>query len=126
MTGKYPTISSAVPPLFPPRHGWLVHADGSAFRPPDATELVDLSRRAPLRRILAALARARVDAPGDSLGLDDLLGAGWPGERIAHAAAVNRVHVALATLRKLGLRGLLHSGERGYLLDPAAAVEVTA
>ena len=116
----------AAPSRERPRHGWLVRADGSAFRPPEATELVDLSRRAPLRRILAALARARVDAPGDSLGLDDLLGAGWPGERIAHAAAVNRVHVALATLRKLGLRGLLHSGERGYLLDPAAAVEVTA
>lgn len=103
---------------------WIVRADGSGFRPPGVNDDVDLSRHHPLRRILAALARHRVDAPGDALGLDELLGAGWPDERIAQAAAINRVHVALTTLRKLGLRGVLQSGERGYLLDPTVAIAV--
>ncbi|MDX2090022.1 MAG: AAA family ATPase [Kofleriaceae bacterium] len=106
------------------RATWIVRADGAAFRPPGAAADVDLSRRHPLRRILAALARHRVDAPGNALGLDDLLTAGWPGERIAQTAAINRVHVALTTLRKLGLRGVLQSAERGYLLDPTVAIAV--
>ncbi len=101
-----------------------VRADGRAFRPPAGAADVDLARRLPLRRILAALAKHRVDAPGDSLGLDELLAAGWPGERIRQTAGVNRVHVALTTLRKLGLRAVLISGAHGYLLDPAVAIAI--
>ncbi|MBX3275414.1 MAG: hypothetical protein KF729_34425 [Sandaracinaceae bacterium] len=89
-----------------------------------AAQDVDLSRRKPLGRIVHALARRRVDAPGDSLGLDDLLAAAWPGEHIAQRAAINRVHVALSTLRKLGLRDVLSSDERGYLFDPSVALVV--
>jgi hypothetical protein len=36
------------------------------------------------------------------------------------------VHVALATLRKLGLREVLVRGEGGYLLSPAVRLAVTA
>ncbi|MBX3275417.1 MAG: AAA family ATPase [Sandaracinaceae bacterium] len=103
---------------------WIIRADGHAFRPPGAAQDVDLSRRKPLGRIVHALARRRVDAPGDSLGLDDLLAAAWPGEHIAQRAAINRVHVALSTLRKLGLRDVLSSDERGYLFDPSVALVV--
>ena len=39
---------------------------------------------------------------------------GWPSERIGADAALNRAYVALASLRKKGLRGLLVSGEGGY------------
>ncbi|CAN5882179.1 hypothetical protein BH11MYX2_BH11MYX2_04410 [soil metagenome] len=103
---------------------WKVRSDGSQFRPPGAVEDVDLSKRHPLRRIVAALAHQRVTAPGDTLGFDELLAAGWPDERIAQAAALNRLHVALTTLRKLGLRDLLLSGERGYMFDPVIPVDV--
>ena len=48
--------------------------------------------------------------------LDDLLEAGWPGERVLPEAAANRVYVAVATMRKLGLRDVLLSRDDGYLL----------
>ncbi len=100
----------------------LVLDEGAAFRLPGARSHVDLSRRAPLRRILLALARLRTVAPGQPLALDDLVRAGWPGERIGADAAANRVRVALTTLRKLGLREVIKTGQGGYLLDPATAV----
>jgi predicted ATPase len=90
------------------------------------SEAIDLSRRAPLRRLLVALARQRLDSPGEPLGPEDLVEAGWPGENIRHEAAVNRLHVALTSLRQLGLRELLLTGQRGYFLDPAVSLAFTA
>jgi predicted ATPase len=102
----------------------VVRAGAAAFRLPGAAADVDLARRLPLRRILAALASRRRDAPGEGLALDDVLAIGWPGEQVGYAAAVNRVHVALTTLRKLGLRGVLVTGEHGYALSPAVPVVI--
>ncbi len=48
--------------------------------------------------------------------------AGWPRERVGHLAAKNRVHVAVSTLRKLGLRDVLLSRDDGWLLDPHVAL----
>jgi hypothetical protein len=93
--------------------------EGRGFRLPHAQETVDLSRRAPLRGILALLARRRREAPGEAVAVDDLVRAGWPGEKILAEAAQNRFHVALTTLRKLGLRDVLVTADGGYLLDPA-------
>jgi len=100
-----------------------ITSDGATVRVPGVEEPIDLSRRVPPRRVLLALARQRLDAPGEPLGLDDLVEAGWPGEQIQHDAAVNRVHVALTTLRNAGLREVLLTSERGYLLDPAVPLE---
>jgi hypothetical protein len=50
--------------------------------------------------------------------LDEIIRAGWPGERMMAEAAMNRVHDALTTLRKLGLRDLLVTTAGGYMLDP--------
>ena len=102
-----------------------VAADAGRFRAPGAAAWVDLETRAPLRRILAALANERVERPGDCLAVEQLVAAGWPGERIGYAAATNRVHVALATLRKLGLRDVLVRGEGGYLLTPGVRLALT-
>jgi predicted ATPase/Tfp pilus assembly protein PilF len=96
-----------------------VRPDGRAFRPPGAPADVDLRRRAPLQRIVRVLARRRLDAPGEALGLEELLAAGWPGERVRDSAGANRVHVALSTLRNLGLRGLLVTSADGYALSSA-------
>ncbi len=114
----------AQPELGPraPASALAIARDGGGFRLPGAATSVDLSRRAPLRRILIALATSRVEAPGEPLSMDDLVRAGWPGERIGSDAAANRVRVALATLRKLGLREAIVTGQGGYLLDPAMAV----
>jgi predicted Ser/Thr protein kinase len=86
---------------------WL--ADGS---------FVDLARRSTLRRVLAALAHAHYAQPGAALSRADLFTAGWPGEQIDPRSAANRVYVAVAELRKLGLKGALESDGEGYLLAP--------
>ncbi len=102
-----------------------VAGGGEWFRMPGGTS-VDLSRRAPLRRILLALAALRIEAPGEPMSLDDIVAAAWPGERIGSRAAQNRVRVALATLRKAGLRGAIVTGRGGYLIDPALFVVMTS
>ncbi|MFO0548513.1 MAG: tetratricopeptide repeat protein [Polyangiaceae bacterium] len=100
---------------------FVVRKGARAFRLPHATSDVDLSKRVPLQRILLALAERRVSAPGETMDLYEIIAAGWPGERIAERAAHNRVHVALTTLRKLGLRDHLVSEAGGYLLRPVGA-----
>lgn len=83
---------------------------------------VDLARRGPMRRMLAALVDARQSRPGRTLDRDALFGAGWPDERVQIEAAATRVRVAVATLRKLGLRELLVTRDDGYLIDPEVEV----
>jgi hypothetical protein len=75
---------------------------------------------------VATLARRRLDAPGEGVPVEEVVRAGWPRERISATAALNRAYVALATLRKLGLRDLIVTGAGGYLLNPAVVVRLAA
>jgi hypothetical protein len=77
-----------------------------------------------VRRLLRELVRTRLNAPGNCLDTDQLLEAGWPGERPIREAGLNRVYVAVSLLRKLGLRDILQRQEHGYRLDPAVRVAV--
>jgi predicted ATPase/predicted negative regulator of RcsB-dependent stress response len=93
-------------------------------------EAVSLERRGSLRRLVLALVQRRLGEGdglaadrGRGLSVDELAEAGWPGERVLVEAAQTRVRVAVATLRKLGLRGLLVTRDDGYVLDPAVEVE---
>lgn len=95
---------------------WIA-ADASGLQAPGEAAQ-DISRRHTLRRLLKAFADTREASPGVGLSVDALIQAGWPAERILPHAAANRVYVAIATLRKLGLRDVLLSEEDGYLLDP--------
>lgn len=79
---------------------------------------VSLARRAPLRRLLGALVEARDARPGVVVSLAELVRAGWGDERILPHSATQRVRVAIAELRALGLREALLSRDGGYLLDP--------
>ncbi|HEY8074944.1 MAG TPA: tetratricopeptide repeat protein, partial [Labilithrix sp.] len=99
---------------------------GRAFRLPDADAAVDLARRVPLARILHALAQRRVEVPGDAMRVEDLLAAGWPGERVRYDAGANRVYVALAELRKLGLRDWIVSDAAGWRLATSRPVTLRA
>jgi hypothetical protein len=54
--------------------------------------------------------------------VEDLLAAGWPGERVRYDAGANRVYVALAELRKLGLRDWLMNDGAGYRLATSRPV----
>lgn len=95
----------------------VVHTGGEWFVLPRAAKKVALSRRAALRRLLSAFIEAR--HRGSILTVAALAEAGWPGERMLTAAATNRVHVAIATLRRLGLRDALIHRDGGYGLDPS-------
>ncbi len=80
---------------------------------------VDLSRRGTLRRVLLALARRHLEAPGSVLDIDSLLAAGWPGQRMLHESGLARVYMAVRRLRELGLEGVITTRDGGYCLDPA-------
>jgi hypothetical protein len=48
--------------------------------------------------------------------------AGWPQEKIGLDAALNRAYVALSSLRKKGLKGVLVSTSGGYALSQGVVV----
>jgi hypothetical protein len=87
----------------------------------DDTAKIDLGRRGSLRRMLVAL----IEAHANRKAMDGpaLSSAGWPNELILAEAAGTRVRVAVATLRKLGLRDVLLTRDDGYRLDPELRVE---
>jgi predicted ATPase/tRNA A-37 threonylcarbamoyl transferase component Bud32 len=98
-----------------PTDALVVAEDGSWFRPPRAWR-IDLGRRTHLRAVLRALAIAATSSPGQPLTREDVLRAGWPGERVLPRAGASRVYVTILELRDLGLRDLLQSSPGGYLL----------
>ena len=85
---------------------------------------VSLQRRGPLRLVLRELVERHRQRPGTAATLNELFDAGWAGQRTTPQSGAARVYVALATLRRLGLRPLLQTRDDGYLIDPDAAVEV--
>lgn len=103
--------SGAEPPLRIDREGRTVVLPSGAR--------VDLSRKGAVRRVLVALARARVDAPSRALSLDELVAAGWPGERLLAEAAQKRAYTAIWALRASIFGERLLTRDDGYLVDPA-------
>ena len=100
---------------------WVLAADGSWFRRPHGWR-VEMGSRAHAKGVLVALLRARLAQPGRAMSVDDVLAAGWPGERVLRRAAEARVYNIIKALRSAGLRDLIVSGEAGYLMDPAQRV----
>ena len=94
-----------------------VARDGRGAVLPDGSR-VELSRRKAPRLLLLALARSRLDSPGRASSRDELVEAGWPGERMSDYAADKRLRTTIWTLRRLGFERLLLTRDEGYLLDP--------
>src|SRR5262249_14706511 len=92
--------------------------DGRWFRLP-GSEVVWLERRGPLRRMVLALAQHRLAKPGLARHWEELVEVAWPGQHPTPESARNRVYVAIANLRNLGLREALLTHDEGYLIDPA-------
>lgn len=90
---------------------------GLWFIPPGAAE-VSLRTRTTLAILLRRLGEQRCEAPGRSLSPESLIADMWPGEKIIPKAARNRLHVAVRTLRTMGLGTILRSDQAGYHLDP--------
>jgi len=101
----------------------LVHAEGLWFQVP-GEDRVSCHARQAIRLLLAALAAARVEAPGRPLAWEEIRVAGWPGERMSAESARNRIKQSIAVLRKLGLGAHLETRDGGYLLSPTAAVKL--
>ncbi len=98
------------------------HDAGTVWLP--TTEKLSLEKRRPVRLLLLHLIEAHRKDKDRVSTVDDLLAAGWPGERVLRDAGAGRVYVALGTLRKLGLRDVIVSRDGGYLLDPKLEVVV--
>jgi predicted ATPase len=96
------------------------------IRIPGRVRWVRFGRQAVLWRLLIELCDARLRAPGQPISHDALFAAGWPGQSIAPASAQNRLHVALNSLRKLGLRPLVITRDDGYMLTPSVRVRWAA
>ena len=109
--------------LLETRIPWLVARDGSWFSAPEG-ERVELGNRIAMSRILAGLAEARQSTPGGGLSTEVLIELGWPNERPLAGSGRNRVWVALAGLRRLGLRSLIVKDELGYSLSTGDLVEL--
>ncbi len=101
------------------RESLVVEKGGLRFRL--AGSWVSLVRRRNLGRLLVALAEAERGRP---LPIAALIAHGWPGEKLAGDSGLHRVRMAIATLRKLGLKDVLLTSGEGYLLDPAVAVRL--
>jgi predicted ATPase len=100
-----------------------IHPSGASFSV-DGSPKVDLSRRGALRRLFGALVQRRIEAPGSAIDKYALLAEGWPGDKVQVEAGSTRVRVAIATLRRLGLGGVLVTRDDGYLIDPHTTVRI--
>jgi hypothetical protein len=117
------SVRPPLPALEPAAQGTIfVLGDGGAFRVAP-NPWVEIPLRSPLRRVLSALAEARLAQPGKALDMKTLIDAGWPDEKILPIAARNRLYMAISKLRTLGLGDALGRSSRGYSLDPAIALE---
>lgn len=95
-----------------------VRRDGRWFCPRDG-EAVDLVRRPLLARLVGSLLDGLARGDDAPLSADALIEQLWPGARFVGDSGTNRLYVAIATLRKLGMRDALVRDERGYRLDRA-------
>lgn len=79
-------------------------------------EIADIENRTALRSLFAHLVRRRLfDA--EVCSREELIDAGWPDEIIDDDAATNRLHVALSSLRRMGLKSILETVGSGYRLS---------
>ncbi len=92
-----------------------VALDGARVILPDGL-VIDLAGRSALQAIVGVLAEALRRAPGESVSPEAIVAAGWPANRSMTKSAMNRLHVALATLRKLGMAPHLQRSDEGYRL----------
>lgn len=110
-------LSDALSDAFPvSRRVASLRVDDERHRVEIEGETVDLSRHPRLWRVFTALWSA--ERP---LDVDAVFAAGWPDERIGRRSVKNRVHVALSTLRKMGLSAVIESREEGYRITARPA-----
>ncbi|UJR81528.1 hypothetical protein [Sandaracinus amylolyticus] len=111
-------------PRIEPTPGLVIAHDGRWFSL-EGSRPIDLESRPVLRRTLAVLAEARVAEPGVTVARATLVARLWPEDaRLGERLLENRMNVAIATLRRLGLRDAIRTGDRGYRLREDLAVTI--
>ncbi len=91
----------------------LIGPDARWFAPTGRPQ-TSLESRPTLARVLDALARATERDAAARVSIDEIAAHAWPGERMLERAKRSRVHVAISTLRKLGLGADLSHEAAGY------------
>ncbi len=109
--------ASSPPP--PARPRMLVAADGTWFNVGNG--LVTLNHRPLLCSLLKSLVQA--SSRGTLLSARALIALLWPEEDLLPSVAMNRLNVALSTLRKAGLREHLLREPDGYRLADGVSIE---
>jgi predicted ATPase/Tfp pilus assembly protein PilF len=99
-----------------PEEALVVGPEGTWFRAPGGVSQ-SLGSHGPVRRILLALASLPAREAESGLAVEALREIGWPGEKMQPEAAANRVHVALAELRRRGLKRFILRRANGYALS---------
>lgn len=84
--------------------------------------VVSLTRRRVLARMLAALAQARDDRPGEALSHTELIESTWPGEILTDQSALERLHATVKRLRREGLGEMLQSADLGFRLSSEVVI----
>jgi tetratricopeptide (TPR) repeat protein len=92
-----------------------VRYGGTAFSLDDQ-EPVSLEPRPVLRRLLWELCSHQLKGADQPMTTEELVAATWPGQRLRGRSGANRLYVAVAELRKLGLRDVIVRDKRGYWL----------
>lgn len=116
-------LRDAIWSLWPPEHALVLAPDFRWMQAPHQQRL-DLGDRPQIAQVLRLLVQRRQLAPGQATAAVDLCAAAWPGDRSDRASLLNRLRVAMTTLRRMGLRDLLMRDNVGYWLDPSVPVVV--
>ena len=90
-------------------------SDARWFRVRDEAA-VEIRRRHLLRSLLLTLVTSHRDSPGRSLTTQELIVRVWPGDRIPHTSARNRLYFAMNALRSMGLRDVVVRSSGGYAI----------
>lgn len=101
----------------PAAEALVIDRAGGTFRV-GAARAVALAPDGPPYRMLLALVDARLHSPGRWVEGAELARLAWPDERMLEHARRNRLHVAIAGLRKAGLRPALESRDGAYRISP--------
>jgi predicted ATPase len=91
------------------------------LRVPNGTWL-ELDQRPAMAGVIGLLIARRLAAPGSTVSTAELVGVGWPGEKLVSGAGANRLRVLVSGLRSVGLKEVLRSAAGGYFLEPEVPV----
>lgn len=105
----------------PPADALLVEPSATRVRLPDGA-LLDLGNHGTLARVLDALVDAHLKKPGAPCSATALVAAVWPGEKLTRGSGENRLRVAIAKLRSMGLRPVIEGRDGGYAITNGVTV----